>query len=174
MEEQLKPENCIPPEDYPKIAENLGQCQTYIDEETKYIRQILYKALGKEAKEDTLDGKVANLLDIKQKLVRDIAGLEFTISQEQDANLLAKFEVDLAVYKARLLKINFDLENNKSDSIADVHHATTDAIVFGQKYRIYRQALLNYINDYVVPGNIGEGSVFFEGVEYVASLASQD
>ncbi|WP_338393026.1 hypothetical protein [Fulvitalea axinellae] len=56
----------------------------------------------------------------------------------------------------------------------DLVHANSDSIALELQRLAHRQAVINYIERFVVPGNLGAGTVTFDGVEYVAEEVAQD
>ncbi|BDD10173.1 hypothetical protein FUAX_26050 [Fulvitalea axinellae] len=170
----VRSEDLIPPSDYPAIADSLPKCQTYLDGESSFLVKTQHRAFGKMIREESLGKKVGDLLFDKKVLAQEINILTSTAEQETDPYLKRKVLSDLKLTEAKLELIELELESKKSVSAKDVFHANADATILDVKYRAYRQAIIDYLNNYVVPGNIGEGSVTFEGVEYVAELATQN
>ncbi|BDD07808.1 hypothetical protein FUAX_02400 [Fulvitalea axinellae] len=170
----LEPSRLVRPDVYPKLAQNLVDCQIYLSGEQKYIRELGYKAFEKEAEEEKAEGKRQRFVEDKKKLESEIQTTELRISVELDPKQKERLETHLEGLKIKLRQMGYKEEDDAGQSLMELTHTNAEGELFELYVKAYRQSVLDYINDYVVPGTIGEGTVEFEGVEYVAELAAQD
>ncbi|BDD10507.1 hypothetical protein FUAX_29390 [Fulvitalea axinellae] len=171
--ESLSPENIIESADYAKIATTLVLCQAFLTEGDRYLQDVLHSALGKGKRENSLERAVVRIMERRKELQRNIRTENNNIAEETDELELQRLRGRVKRYEGELEELEADFLAKKSTSFSEVSQTAADFLALSNKYEAYRQAVINYINDYVVPGNIGEGTVVFDGVEYTASLVEQ-
>ncbi|BDD10063.1 hypothetical protein FUAX_24950 [Fulvitalea axinellae] len=172
LTKQVTSHQFITPSRYPLLAKDMQTCQAIADFVTSLIMQHSLKALKSHITEDNKEQSAEKANKQVKELTRLISNLENNIVNETDPQEIDDLEVKLDMAKAQLRALKKKL--TKGDSLngiqacyEDLKQANND-----NSSEIMRAAFIDYLNDYVVPGNLGEGTVTFEGIEYVAEAVT--
>ncbi|BDD07914.1 hypothetical protein FUAX_03460 [Fulvitalea axinellae] len=171
---EMNPNELLQPKFYPKLAQDIQECQVYLTGEQGYLESQDHSAYNLTLKQKDARERIERQVKLKNTLESNILSMEHRITIEKDPVEKAELEADLMRDRGRLQKVNIQLEKGEGESALEMAHNSGEAKMLEVYVKAYRQSVLDYINDYVVPGNLGEGTVTFEGVEYVAALATQE
>ncbi|BDD08272.1 hypothetical protein FUAX_07040 [Fulvitalea axinellae] len=164
----------IPASHYPKIADNLEDCQTYLYSEQLHLKEMYHDYVKEELKEKAEEKRALRLIEQRKSLEDKEWMLQQGIAREIDPERKETLQAELKTTEGMLWELNLKLKKEGKGNVTDVLRANTKAIFLDTQYKAYRKAIVMYLEDYVSTGVIGEGTVTFFDMEFTASAVAQN
>ncbi|MEH0156812.1 hypothetical protein V6R21_21960 [Limibacter armeniacum] len=153
-------------ENYSLFASNITGAQKFADDVSLWIRGLSVKADASDIQELKDLKRKQELEDRKKLLLNQQETLQEDIATEQDAQKKEDLEHELMGVTYKIGEVNRLLTRSIGglDFIRDNAELKANEAIVAQ----VKQGVLTYLNDYVVTGNLGSGTVTFDGQAFVA------
>ncbi|BDD08139.1 hypothetical protein FUAX_05710 [Fulvitalea axinellae] len=162
----------LSPEKYPEVASNIGECQAVANEimlQRDKSQVVLIRANIREGEAEARDISEASET---ARLETVINILQNQIPQTPNALVREGLEAELLEAQAQLANLKVKAKRRAASPIVKHMRGNIRQNTSEVEVTMWVADFVSYLNDYVVPGNIGEGSVWFDGNEYVAQAVT--
>ncbi|MEH0157122.1 hypothetical protein V6R21_23575 [Limibacter armeniacum] len=167
MATQLDLQEVFKPENYPLFASSKIELDTFANMVEIWIDEMDARSDLKDVEDRKNGVRRSDLLEKKADLGEQEQALIDKIANESDPAKKSELEHTLKGVSFKIGEIDRQLSKNLGGMylIKDfVNIKTSEAII-----QEVKQGMVTYLNDYFVPGNLGSGTVTFDGVDYTAS-----
>ncbi|BDD10065.1 hypothetical protein FUAX_24970 [Fulvitalea axinellae] len=167
----------LPPDKYHLIAENIEECQQFADDMAKNLKEAEGKDMRTvhlEHELDLIEARIHRELESMRggvNEVRDLLGNQNDEKKDQEPSSIWEDEHYMELYdeleKVYTQEVLDQFKNEKEEGffIFRRHICWKTHLV---SIKAQRAVTVRYLEEHVVPGNIGEGVVTFEGQTYIA------
>ncbi|BDD08095.1 hypothetical protein FUAX_05270 [Fulvitalea axinellae] len=162
----------IPEEKYPVIATDIAGCQIFSDGVSRLVGKLKFSEIESEVDEQRKEETALNKLNRIKDLQGAVATYTVLVEQELNPDRKKVLEAKLNNYQGQLTLKTVEAEVAKKSFFAPLLEENIKQSQGSVYSELLEEAMIDYLNDFVVPGNIGEGTVTFQGVEYVAEAVT--
>ncbi|BDD10986.1 hypothetical protein FUAX_34180 [Fulvitalea axinellae] len=151
---------------YARIASNIAECQAYLKGEEAFLSNLEWERLKIVRKELRLAAQSESWIERGQSLNDEVTKLTVAVARETDPKRKDYLEASLKTAEGELEMYNLEAQDREKTPESILIRETSRRKFIEAQQELHREAVLDYIRDFVVPGNVGEGTVIFEGQEY--------
>ncbi|BDD02626.1 hypothetical protein [Aureibacter tunicatorum] len=165
MELSISSKDLFPTDKYPTIATNLSDCQKFLNQMEAWINDEIYLEAEQQRREKRYAPPSNNTEQAIKKLEEEISSAERKLESEPDANEIAWLNHQIKSAQVEIEGLNLLAENNRHNPMMAIKSNAT--VIKG---KLFAQLLIHgtkdYIEKYVLKGELGEGQITFLGKTY--------